>query len=411
MPIAQIIISLSLFHLVSCFKRETDEMDETLKHKNDMRLLYQRNRGSQSPQLDTSSHKVICPQCGRKTFVNFLFADGTPVADGECGRCDRKDKCRYHYPPRDYFRDHRPLSENNRRERYKPQRKTQNHSYMPTFINPNDMLATIRGYEYNNLAIFLHSVFDGLIGAQAVDAVLHRYAVGTTKEGKTCFWQVDESGKVRSGKVIAYNPTTGKRIKGYGGSNWAHSMMSDRYSDFKLEQAYFGTHLMREADSHAAINNQQRKAMNIEGEFKPVIWLLESEKAALITALYLAWGGCTSTFIPIATGGCENFNPTDEAIRNQYHRLQVLKGRKIAIFPDEGKFDEWKSKAEKLKGFCSEVYISTIMERSLHPVKIDCEIEQGDGFDDILLRYIKTDRIDKLFNLHFYGYHGQWKIV
>lgn len=398
-------------HFVSCFKRETTATDETLKRGNNMRLLFHSNRGGDAPRLDKSSHKAICPECGKKTFVNYLNPDGTPVSDGECGRCDRQDKCGYHYPPREYFKDNRPLSEYKSREWRKPQRSAQQQSYKPTFINSDDMLATIKGYEFNHLAIFLHYIFDSLIGAQAVEKVLHRYAVGTTKEGKTCYWQIDEYGNIRSGKVIAYNPTTGKRIIGYGGSNWAHSMMSDRYPDFKLEQAYYGSHLMREAERLASINNQQRRAMNIDGEFKPVIWLLESEKAALITSLYLTWGGATSTFIPIATGGCENFNPTDEAMRNPYHRLQVLKGRKVAIFPDEGKFDEWRAKAEKLKNFCDEVYISAIMERGLHPINVECEIEQGDGFDDILLRYITTGRIDELFNLHFYGYHGQYKIV
>lgn len=122
------------------------------------------------------------------------------------------------------------------------------------------------------------------------------------------------------------------------------------------------------------------------------------------------WGGCDFTFIPMATCGCGGINLTPEAIRDPYDKHQILKGRKVVLFPDQGKFDEWKSKGEKLKGFCKEVWISTVME-SFHPHTIDCEIQDGDGFDDVILRYVQQGKPIWDVICGCYGYHGQNRIV
>lgn len=66
---------------------------------------------------------------------------------------------------------------------------------------------------------------------------------------------------------------------------------------------------------------------------------------------------------------------------------------------------------EQLKGFSKEVWISTAMERNLHPYNIECEIEDGDGFDDVILRYVKAGKPIWDLITTCYGYHGQWKIV
>lgn len=377
-----------------------------------MRLLF-RKYNQDAPFLDKSSKKVICPQCGRKTFVNYLNPNGTPVADGVCGRCDRKDNCGWHYPPRDYYKDSGTIGGfTAESSKPRPVRPVVYQPEKPSTFKPSDMLRTLTGYEHNQLAIYLHKIFDNLVGAEAVDACLQRYAVGTAKDGKACYWQVDERGLIRSGKVMEYNPETGKRVHGTAfDALWAHSLMKREYPNFKLSQAYFGSHLVKEAERLADENNQRRRELNIAGDFEPPIWLFESEKAAVIVALYLTWGGATSTFIPMATGGCDGFNPTPEKMRDPYNKLQVLKNRKIVLFPDEGKFEDWRIKGERLSGFCKEIYISTIMERDMHPIPVDAEIKEGDAFDDIILQFIQQGRVEEIFNLPIYGWHGEWKIV
>lgn len=376
-----------------------------------MRYLYQRNSiDDEAPRL-AKHGKVICPQCGKKSFVNYIYPDGTAVADGECGKCDRANNCGYHYPPREYFRDNRPLSDNYKRPQ-RSQRPQPQHLIKPSEpsrIEFGIVERTLRGYDRNPLAIYLHFLFDNLIGAEAVDECLRLYGVGSTKDGKVCYWQIDEYGNVRSGKVMAYDPTTGKRVHGTGcDALWAHSLM--KLNDFKLSQAYFGSHLSKIIKDKLIPRNEQARAMGI-ADYEPPIWLFESEKGALIAALYLLWGGASTTFIPMATGGCGGFNPKSEDLSDPYNKIQVVKNRKVALFPDNGEFAKWKERGERLKGFCKEIYISTLVEPEICPVNVDCEIAKGDGADDVLLRYITAGRIEEIINLPLYGWHGEWKIV
>lgn len=300
--------------------------------------------------------KAVCSYCGKKTFVNYIYTDGTPVADGVCGKCDRADNCGVHYPPKDYFKYNKHLNQRTY-VRFRPQRQQQKIA-KPSFIDHNLMLDTIKGYEQNPLVRFLHSRFDGNAGAEIpniVDSTAKKYGVGTSSRygGSTVFWQIDQYGNIRSGQILGYDATSGKRD--HKQQNWVHSVMTDKYPDFKLEQCFFGSHLIKRADEVMALKNAKRREMNIEGDVEPIIWLMESLKAAIILSIALTWGGERNLFIPMATFGSDGLNPTFERKRNRYDKHQILKNRKVVLFPDNGKFDEWKSKGEMLKGFSKEV--------------------------------------------------------
>lgn len=353
------------------------------------------------PQL-AKRGKVVCPQCGKKTFVNYVYSDGTPVASGECGKCDRADNCNYHYPPREYFKDNRPQ----RTKWERPEKKT------PSFIESSLMLDTMRGYEMNPFAKYLHSIFDEVAGAELVQANIERYAVGTSSRynGSAIFWQIDQYGRIRSGQILGYDSTTGKRD--HNQQNWVHYVNKDKYPDFNLEQCYFGSHLIKKATEEVAEIHKEYQEANLgECQVEPCVYLFESPKAAIIMSIALMWGGCRMTAVPMATCSCGNFNPTSDHKVNLWDKVQVLKGRKVVLFPDNGKFEEWKAKGEQLKGFAKEVWISTSVERNLHPYEIECEIEDGDGFDDLILRYVKAGKPIWDLITTCYGYRGQWRIV
>ncbi len=364
------------------------------------------------PQLDTSSRKSVCPLCGKKTLVNYLYPDGTPIADGVCGRCDRQDKCRYEYKPREYFKDNEHLnSRSYTRFRPQPQRPK---NTVSSYISTDVWKKSMRGYEQTPLVRFLHSIFDAYAGVEIpniVDLTVKRYGVGTSAKygGSTVFWQIDQYWNIRSGQILGYNATTGKR--NHKQQNWVHFVMSDQYPDFNLEQCFFGSHLIKRADEEMALKNVERMEMNIDGDVEPIIWLMESPKAAIILSMALTWVGEKNLFIPRATCGCQGFNLTLDKRLNRFDKHQILKNRKVVLFPDNGKFEEWKSKGEMLKGFCKEVYISTVCELTLHPHKIAYQIQDGDGFDDIILHYVKNDMPIWDLICECYGYHGEWKIV
>ena len=48
-----------------------------------------------------------CPQCGRKyTFTRYIDThNGNTYVNERVGKCNRLDKCGYHYTPRQYFED------------------------------------------------------------------------------------------------------------------------------------------------------------------------------------------------------------------------------------------------------------------------------------------------------------------
>ena len=130
-------------------------------------------------------------------------------------------------------------------------------------------------YEKNHLYHFLKTA----LGKSAASELMQRYNVGSSKHwtGATVFWQVDISGRIRTGKVMLYNPENGRRIKEpHNHITWAHSLL--KKEKFHLRQCLFGEHLLS-ADSHQTVA------------------LVESEKSALIASHFLP------QYLWIASGG------------------------------------------------------------------------------------------------------------
>lgn len=354
--------------------------------------------------LDTSSAKHICPRCQRKTFVLYVDEYNRPLSE-EVGKCDRKDKCNWHYSPTDYRRDHGATrlqdTGSTRMQMYRPQPTLPTQIVKPSFIDPDLVSKTCGTREYCDVSLFKYLMrlyADKLSGGLIADALIG-CGVGVSKlfGGSPVFWQIDRNGKIRTGKIMGYDETTGKRVKEPTSLfKWVHKELSKSeryggvYSDFRLQQCFFNSH-------------------NIESDDTP-LWLFESEKAVLIVELALRWLGGERMFTPVACGGCGQFNPTPERLKDPYNGLQALKGRRVVLFPDEGLYDDWRAKGTMLKGFCKEVYISTVMERERHPAySVLCDIEKGDALDDIIIRYINAGRgggevADLL--LTSYGYSG-----
>ena len=63
------------------------------------------------------STRYTCPQCGRKhTFTRYIDTENNnQYLSDKVGKCNRLDKCGYHYTPRQYFTDN-PCKRENRYE-------------------------------------------------------------------------------------------------------------------------------------------------------------------------------------------------------------------------------------------------------------------------------------------------------
>lgn len=304
--------------------------------------------------------KWVCPNCGRKTFVPYVDS-GNNVLDASVGKCDRADKCGYHKPPREYFAERGEMG-------VKPFRKakpTYTPAPPPTFFNDKDFIKTHgdifkRSVEAtqnhaNNLITFLDGVFksSGVIGENILRHVVADYYIGTSRhwEASTVFCQIDCSGRVHCGKIMQYNPDTGKRVKKPTNRiSWVHSAM--KLTDFNLSQCLFGEHLLKRYPSRA-------------------VAIVESEKTAIIAS------GVFADCIFVACGGCGNLTAKI---------CQPLRGRDVVLFPDNGKFKEWREKGRQMRNMFASLRIADIMERET--------TSEGDDIGDLILeRYHTWDGI------------------
>jgi hypothetical protein len=213
-----------------------------------------------------------------------------------------------------------------------------------SFIPVEVFKASLKSHESNHFVKFLIDLFSIEVASDLVS----RYFIASSKywNGATVFWQIDTQGKVRTGKIMLYSPTTGKRIKEpFNHINWVHSAL--KMQDFELKQCLFGEHLLID-------------------KTKPVA-IVESEKTAIIASVYLP------AFIWLAVGSLTNLNA---------EKCNILKGRTVTLFPDLNGFDKWNSKAKELSQLAN-FTVSDLLELKA------TEAEKKQGFDlaDYLIKF------------------------
>lgn len=285
------------------------------------------------------STKYTCPGCGRRNkFTRYIDVTTGDHVDDSVGRCDREIQCGYHKKPSQHFsqlHDHFVS-----KEQVKPE-LLNTHYYIPSIIDSKFVFDSLSDHSNNNLIKFLCTVFPK-------DRVLEealKYFIGITPDwkGATVFWQINNMGEVRTGKIMMYGEN-GKRVKKpYDLINWAHNY----YTDYNLVQCLFGEHLVT--------------------EFTKVVDIVESEKTAFICSIN------NPNKIWLATGGINNI---------QISKFEFLKGKTLRFHPDCGAYDKWKEKIDLLNpNLFSGIEISDFMEKNFSD-------RQGDDLADILLESI-----------------------
>jgi hypothetical protein len=284
-----------------------------------------------------------CPSCQHrdKTFSLYIDTETGEHLHPTVGRCNRESNCGYHYTPKQYFQDNGISFEKtclNKPKAIKPLLKP------ASFIEVEAFKASLQGHEGNYFVKFLIDLF----GVEVANELISRYFIGTSKywNGASVFWQIDISGRVRTGKVMLYNASTGKRVKEpFSHINWAHSVLE--LTDYNLRQCLFGEHLLID-------------------KTKPVA-IVESEKTAIIASVYLP------QFIWLAVGSLTNLNA---------EKCSILKGRTVTLFPDLNGFEKWRDKAIELSHF-THISVSDLLERKA----TESERKQGLDLVDYLIRF------------------------
>lgn len=286
-----------------------------------------------------------CPECNHnRCFSRYIDTENVITFPEYVGRCDHEQKCGYHFTPKEYFEQHP-----DRKERLQEQPSVASKSYTPppptSFIEETLVERSMSHYGENKLFQFLSSQ----LGENDSLRLMKLYRVGTANhwQGSTVFWQTDIKGRVRTGKIMLYDPTTGRRIKEpHNHITWVHSLMHKE--GFNLKQCFFGEHLL-------PIDNT-----------KPVA-VVESEKSALIASSYLP------QYVWVASGG------KNGCFREE--NLSVLKGKNVVLFPDLGATDDWSAKISVMKRMGITVKLFDYLEKNATPE------QRKNGFDiaDFLL--------------------------
>lgn len=286
--------------------------------------------------------KVNCPSCGhKKRFTLYIDTETGQPLHRTVGICDRESNCGYHYTPKQYFADNgQPMQ-----QRYAHVAPIAPIAKQPDYL-PFGLVEKSESTQ-SNFVSFLGTLFDN--GA-IVQSLCQTYKLGATKQREVIFWQVDEQNKVRSGKIMRYDPTNGKRSKTQT-TDWVHARMikAKQLNDFNLVQCFFGQHLL--------IDNAK------------TIAIVESEKTAIICS------GLMPNFIWLAAGSLHGLN---------IEKCKCLKGRNVILFPDLSKqqtnrmtaFEVWSAKAIEISSAHGcKVVVSDLLEQNAN------EAERAQGLD------------------------------
>jgi hypothetical protein len=287
--------------------------------------------------------RLVCLHCNdpKRSFVPYIDTETMLPVHCTVGRCNRESKCGYHYSPKQYFEDNNLPPE--------PIAVKRNIILKPkpvSTISRDILIGSMKIYEANNFVHFLASRF----GKDVTREALGRYFIGTSKHwpGATVFWQVDKLFRVRTGKIMLYNPVTGRRVKEpHDCITWVHSAL--KLAGFEMKQCLFGEHLLADSTN--------------------VVAVVESEKTAIIASNYfpeLTW---------VATGGLSNIS---------FEKMKVLSGRRVILFPDVKGYQKWDKRMNELSRLMPDTQfsISDLIERNA----TEQERQTGCDIADYLLR-------------------------
>jgi hypothetical protein len=292
-----------------------------------------------------------CPNCQQrdKTFSLYINTETGEHLHQTVGRCNRESNCGYHYTPKQYFQDNNISFDKPQPKAYKPRPFTPQPkpvSFIPVEVFKASLNLT--AFETNHFVKFLINLF----GVEVTNQLISRYFIATSKhwDGATVFWQIDTLGKVRTGKIMLYNPSTGKRVKEpFNHIYWVHKAL--KQPEFELRQCLFGEHLLID-------------------KTKPVA-IVESEKTAIIASIYLP------QFVWVAVGSLTNLNA---------EKCSILKGRTVTLFPDLNGFEKWTIKAKELSHLAIFI-ISDLLERKA----TEAEKQKGLDLADYLINFNYKD--------------------
>ena len=275
--------------------------------------------------------RYTCPRCKKPyEFILYVDAETNQPLAAHVGMCNRKDKCGYHYTPSDYFCDNGEIRE----IEIVPSRPPVTEHFDTINFGYVGNLFTDYVEFWCNHRLHLATLF----GYDRVSQMNKVYMIGVHNNRMSIFWQMDKDGKVRTGKMIQYDPITGHNT---GQFNWIHKSLGK--PDFILKQCLYGEHLLRKIEPTRTIV------------------LVESYKNAHFVR-------CLTSFYVVLSTDCKGGFTAE--------RCKPLKGYNVIVLPDCGAFDDWARKAYYIsREVGCTMRMSTFLEERA------TEAQKDDGYD------------------------------
>ena len=206
-------------------------------------------------------------------------------------------------------------------------------------------------------------VASGLLTAEELQAASEIFHLGTTKDKRVVYWQIDAEGRVRDGKLMAYDEHC-HRVKpdehdtrssvSWAGHEFRQCGLLDK--DWEATHCLFGLHqLNSRPDAMVCIVEAEKTAVICSQKFKDSIWM--------------------------AAGGLEQLN---------VDKLRPLVGRQVILYPDtdpEGEtFKKWYDIA--WRAHCElemDIVICDVLEKNATPEQKEAKIDLVDFIEKDIL--------------------------
>ena len=223
-----------------------------------------------------------------------------------------------------------------------------------------------------------------------LEKVIKAYLVGHSRTGMTIFWQVDDEGRCRTGKLMRYM-TNGHRMKeGDYNQDWVHSVIyrTGRKDIFDIDKqemktCLFGLHLF-----HAKGIEKIPKTVNI----------VESEKTAIIMAIA---NGIRSG-LWMATGGLQ-------FLRKESIESILMRGWHVVLYPDKDGEQKWRDKMTAFGFRYRDDYQINNQYLDKRGLWTEDDGEKADAADIMVRRIIEASRSNEIQKME--KVIDEWKTI
>ena len=210
---------------------------------------------------------------------------------------------------------------------------------LPKFLMARTLLH--EELEHDNLVRWIKTGINwDVVQRSRIDNVLNEYNVGHGKNGHTIFWQIDQDGNLRTGKMMKYKPDGHRDKVSAWNFDWIHSTLSRHWDAEKHEMTdeppYPYPQLYDPDKQEPCLTFFGMKLLNSYPN--ATINIVESEKTAVLMAI--AYGNHVKQ-VWMACGGLE-------MLSRERMKPIIDQGRKVVLYPDRDGIAKWKAKAKQI---------------------------------------------------------------